>query len=112
MVWFGRHGAEQTTKYVTNWPNIHTYSTHWYLHGATVSKAFPGGTPNLHFPHLHQTQIYTHPDLHETHIYTAHIYTNQFLDRDFNDPNIHNPNLHKTQIYTTQIYTKPKITQN
>ena len=73
-----------------------------------------GGAPNLHFPHLHQTQIYishiyteprftqtqiyTNPDLHQTQIYTA---------------------LHwHTQIYTTQIYTKlnpnlhrPKFTQ-
>ncbi len=73
-----------------------------------------GVAPNLHFPHLHQTQIYishiyteprftqtqiyTNPDLHQTQIYTA---------------------LHwHTQIYTTQIYTKlnpnlhrPKFTQ-
>ena len=79
-----------------------------------LEKRTQGGAPNLHFPHLHQTQIYishiyteprftqtqiyTNPDLHQTQIYTA---------------------LHwHTQIYTTQIYTKlnpnlhrPKFTQ-
>ena len=61
-----------------------------------------GVAPNLHFPHLHQTQIYTIPR------YTW-------------DPYLHSTDLHKsifwhrsqeTQIYTTQIYTKPKFTQN
>ena len=34
-----------------------------------------GGTPNLHFPHLHQTQIYTNPKFTQTQIYTGPIFT-------------------------------------
>ena len=43
-----------------------------------------GVAPNLHFPHLHQTQIY------KTHIYTK-------------------PRFTQTQIYTAQIYTHPNL---
>ena len=60
-----------------------------------------GIAPNLHFPYLRRTQIYTN-----------HRFTR--------DPYLHSPDLHKsisvhrfqkTQIYTTQIYTKPEFTQ-
>ena len=87
-----------------------------------------GVAPNLHFPHLHQTLIYTHPtftpdpnlhkprftpdpNLHKPRFTQIHFWTYILIN-----PNLHNPNLHKTQIYTTQIYatqiyTKPKFTQ-
>ena len=77
-----------------------------------------GGTPNLHFPHLHGTQIYTNPkftrdpDLHGTHIYTAQIYTNPFPYIDSKKPKFtqpkftQNPNLHNPTLHITQIYTK------
>ena len=87
-----------------------------------------GVAPNLHFPHLHQTLIYTHPtftpdpnlhkprftpdpNLHKPRFTQTHFWTYISIN-----PNLHNPNLHKTQIYTTQIYaiqiyTKPKFTQ-
>ena len=87
-----------------------------------------GVAPNLHFPHLHQTLIYTHPtftpdpnlhkprftpdpNLHKPRFTQTHFWT--YISKN---PNLHNPNLHKTQIYTTQIYatqiyTKPKFTQ-
>merc|ERR1712148_77234 len=91
----------------------------------------PGVAPNLHFPHLHQTQIYTNPDLHQTQIYTnpdlhkpifghifqkTQIYTKpkftqpKFTQPKFTqNPNLHNPNLHKTKKehnFALQIYTK------
>ena len=71
-----------------------------------------GIAPNLHFPYLRRTQIYTNhrftrdPNLHKP--------------RFTRDPYLHSPDLHKsisvhrfqkTQIYTTQIYTKPEFTQ-
>ena len=76
-----------------------------------------GVAPNLHFPHLHQTLIYTHPtftpdpnlhkprftpdpNLHKPRFTQTHFWTYISIN-----PNLHNPNLHKTQIYTTQIYT-------
>ena len=71
-----------------------------------------GGTPNLHFPHLHQTQIYTNPKFTQD--------PNLHKPRFTRDPYLHSPDLHKsisvhrfqkTQIYTTQIYTKPEFTQ-
>ena len=67
-----------------------------------------GVAPNLHFPHIHQTQIYTNP-------------------RFTWDPNLHkpgftrNPYLHSTDLHKsifahrfqeTQIYTKSKFTQH
>ena len=94
--------------------------------------------PNLHFPHLYQTQIYTNPDLHQTQIYTAlhwhtQIYTTQIYTKlnpnlhrpkftqaqiyihifgqISSNPNSHDPNLHKTQIYTAQIYVTQIYTQ-
>ena len=51
----------------------------WDTHGASPQiyifhiYAWPKFTQT---PHLHQTKIYTNPDLHQTHIYTAQIYTN------------------------------------
>ena len=93
-----------------------------------IGKSVPGVAPNLHFPHLHQTLIYTHPtftpdpnlhkprftpdpNLHKPRFTQTHFWTYISIN-----PNLHNPNLHKTQIYTTQIYatqiyTKPKFTQ-
>ena len=71
-----------------------------------------GGTPNLHFPHLHRTQIYTNPKFTRDPNLHKPIFTR--------DPYLHSPDLHKsisvhrfqkTQIYTTQIYTKPEFTQ-
>ena len=44
--------------------------------------------PNLHFPHLHRTQIYANP-------------------RFTPDPNLHKPRFTRTHIYTAQIYTNP-----
>merc|ERR1719158_2335735 len=96
-----------------------------------------GVAPNLHFPHLHQTQIYishiyteprstqtqiyTNPDLHQTQIYTklnpnlhrpkftqAQIYIHIF-GQISNNPNLHNPQIYTAQIYVTQIYTQLKI---
>ena len=51
-----------------------------------------GIAPNLHFPHLHRTQIYTNQDLHGTFIYTAQIYTNSFSHIDSKKPNFTQPN--------------------
>ena len=76
-------------------------------------SSIPGDAPNLHFPHLHRTQIYTNPDLHGTHIYTAQIYTNPFPHIDSKKPKFtqpkftQNPNLHNPTLHITQIYTKP-----
>ena len=76
------------------------------------SEEHLGGTPNLHFPHLHQTQIYTNPKFTRD--------PNLHKPRFTRDPYLHSPDLHKsisvhrfqkTQIYTTQIYTKPEFTQ-
>merc|ERR1712105_583321 len=84
--------------------------------GPTDSNAMWGVAPNLHFPHLHQTLIYTHPtftpdpnlhkprftpdpNLHKLRFTQIHFWTYILIN-----PNLHNPNLHKTQIYTTQIY--------
>ena len=77
-----------------------------------VSNTSSGGTPNLHFPHLHQTQIYTNPKFTQD--------PNLHKPRFTRDPYLHSPDLHKsifahrfqeTQVYTNQIYTKPKFTQ-
>merc|ERR1712105_244864 len=89
--------------------------------GPTDSNAMWGVAPNLHFPHLHQTLIYTHPtftpdpnlhkprftpdpNLHKPRFTQTHFWT--YISKN---PNLHNPNLHKTQIYTTQIYTNPNL---
>ena len=46
-----------------------------------------GGVPNLYFPHLHQTLIYTHPTLTPD--------PNLHKPRFTPDPYLHNPDLHK-----------------
>ena len=55
-----------------------------------------GIAPNLHFPYLRRTQIYTN-----------HRFTR--------DPYLHSPDLHKSisahRFQRTQIYTKPEFTQ-
>ena len=54
----------------------------------------PGVAPNLHFPHLHQTLIYTHPT------FTP-------------DPNLHkHKSIFAHRFQETQVYIKPKFTQN
>ena len=66
----------------------------------------------LHFPHLHQTQIYkthvyTKPRFTQTQIYTAQIYTHPNLHNPILAyPNLHNSNLHQTEpkFIKTQIY--------
>ena len=77
--------------------------------GCCPKFTFPTFTPdpNLHFPHLHRTQIYTNPNLHKP--------------RFTPDPNLHSPplaypnlhisNLHKTEpkFTQTQIYTGPNL---
>ena len=66
-----------------------------------------GGTPNLHFPHLHQTQIYTNPKFTQD--------PNLHKPRFTRDPYLHSPDLHKSisapRFQKTQIYTKPEFTQ-
>ena len=72
-----------------------------------------GGVPNLHFPHLHQTQIYrphiyTEPRFTQTQIYAAQIYTKPNLHSPpLVYPYLHDSNLHKTEpkFTQTQIYT-------
>ena len=66
-----------------------------------------GIAPNLHFPYLRRTQIYTNhrftrdPNLHKS--------------RFTRDSYLHNPDLHKSisahRFQRTQIYTKPEFTQ-
>ena len=71
-----------------------------------------GGVPNLHFPHLHQTLIYTNPDLHQTHIYTIQIYTNPFLDIHFNKPKFTQPKFTQNDITSAYIGCKTQFDDN
>ena len=89
-----------------HWFYLHIYTVYYTDIAASVSlvKSMPpsGVTPNLHFPHLHGTQIYTNP-------------------RFTRDPYLHSTDLHKsifahrfqeTQIYTKSIFTQHNFTQN
>ena len=82
----------------------------WHI---PVRETHFGGTPNLHFPHLHQTQIYTNPKFTQD--------PNLHKPRFTRDPYLHSPDLHKsifahrfqeTQIYTKSIFTQHNFTQN
>ena len=70
---------------------------------------FPTFTPdpNLHFPHLHRTQIYTNPNLHKPRFTPDPNLHSPPLAY----PNLHNSNLHKTEpkFTQTQIYTGPNL---
>ena len=87
-----------------------------------------GVAPNLHFPHLHQTLIYTHPtftpdpnlhkprftpdpNLHKPRFTQTHFWTYISINPNLHNLNLHNTQIYTTQIYATQIYTKPKFTQ-
>ena len=70
---------------------------------------FPTFTPdpNLHFPHLHRTQIYTNPNLHKPRFTPdPNLHSPPLIY-----PNLHNSNLHKTEpkFTQTQIYTGPNL---
>ena len=95
--------------------NCHKFSFSTVRIVISVSKVKSlGGAPNLHFPHLHQTQIYI------SHIYTEPRFTQTQI---YTNPDLHQTQIYialhwHTQIYTTQIYTKlnpnlhiPKFTQ-
>ena len=89
----------------------------WFSNGHHRVKAWPlflshkrpyyGGTPNLHFPHLHRTQIYTSPKFTRD--------PNLHKPRFTQDPYFHSPDLHKSisaHKFKKKKLTQPKFAQN